>query len=159
MFIPSSHEIVLDPFAKAANCLTIDQQGTRIIAGSHNSYIKFWDFVGMNREFRAFKTYAPYKDHHMKALSFSPDGRLFLSCSGNSAPHIYPRDGGKTRAPLQTGVNGDKYIRDMHKTRGHTGMLTYGQWHPTDMNVFMTSSIDGTVRLWDMTSKTTGIDQ
>ena len=37
-------------------------------------------------------------------------------------------------------------------------MLTYGQWHPRDVNIFMTSSIDGTVRLWDMTSKTTGID-
>ena len=71
----------------------------------------------------------------MKALSFSPDGRLFLSCQGNCCPHIYPRDGGKTRAPLQTGVMGDKYIRDMHKTRGHTGMLTFGQWNPSENNL------------------------
>ena len=47
----------------------------------------------------------------------------------------------------------------MRNTKGHIAALTCGQWHPNDDNIFMTSSIDGTVRLWDLQSKPVGIDQ
>jgi WD40 repeat protein len=36
------------------------------------------------------------------------------------------------------------------QTKGHIAALKTAQWHPTDRNVCMTASIDGTVRLWDI---------
>jgi WD repeat-containing protein 70 len=44
---------------------------------------------------------------------------------------------------------GDMYLRDMKNTKGHTSSCTYGQWHPSDRHTAMTSSTDGTVRVWD----------
>lgn len=51
------------------------------------------------------------------------------------------------------------YIRDTFNTKGHVSCLTDGMWHPTHNNKFLTSSIDCTVRLWDIESKLMGVDQ
>lgn len=51
------------------------------------------------------------------------------------------------------------YIRDTFNTKGHVSSLTDGMWHPTLKNKFLTSSIDGTIRLWDIESKLVGVDQ
>ena len=50
------------------------------------------------------------------------------------------------------------YIRDTYNTKGHVSCMTDGMWHPTQNNKFLTSSIDGTVRLWDAESKEIGVD-
>ena len=34
--------------------------------------------------------------------------------------------------------------------KGHVGMLNDGCWHPKIKQEFMTCSIDGSVRLWDI---------
>jgi WD40 repeat protein len=41
------------------------------------------------------------------------------------------------------------YLRDLKNTKGHVAGCTHGQWHPTDRHTAMTSSTDGTVRVWD----------
>lgn len=68
---------------------------------------------------------------------------------------VYSRDGKQ----LKETIRGDMYIRDTFNTKGHVSCLTDGMWHPTDKNKFVTSSIDGTVRLWDIESKLVGVDQ
>ena len=55
-------------------------------------------------------------------------------------------------------IKGDMYISDMSNTKGHVAALTDGQWNPKANNIFMTSSMDSTVRLWDLESKTVGVD-
>jgi WD40 repeat protein len=45
---------------------------------------------------------------------------------------------------------GDPYIRDMKKTSGHIASLTGCQWNPCDPSVFLTSSLDSTIRIWDV---------
>lgn len=52
-------------------------------------------------------------------------------------------------------VKGDPYITDMANTKGHTALVTGGQWHPTEKNIMMTCSYDGTMRIWDLNGKTT----
>ena len=54
---------------------------------------------------------------------------------------------------------GDMYITDMRHTKGHVSNIACGSWHPTDNNIFMTSSLDSTIRIWDITSKPIGIEQ
>lgn len=51
------------------------------------------------------------------------------------------------------------YIRDTYNTKGHVSSMTDGMWHPTAKTKFMTCSIDGTIRLWDIESKLMGVDQ
>ncbi len=46
-------------------------------------------------------------------------------------------------------MKGDPYIRDMRHTKGHVGALTGCQWHPQDKKTFLTTSVDGTVRIWN----------
>jgi len=47
----------------------------------------------------------------------------------------------------------------MANTKGHVAALTDGKWHPTERNLFMTSSLDGSIRVFDLLSKTVGVEQ
>ena len=51
------------------------------------------------------------------------------------------------------------YLRDLAMTKGHTSMVTDGQWHPLEKNWFITSSLDTTVRIWDTSSELYGLDR
>lgn len=91
----------------------------------------------------------------MKALSFSPTGALFLCVCGNWQAKIYDRDG----LQKQETIRGDMYIRDMANTKGHVAGLTDGSWHPNNKNVFITSSLDCTVRTFDLDTRTVGVER
>ncbi len=47
----------------------------------------------------------------------------------------------------------------MANTKGHVAAITDGKWHPRERKNFMTASLDGSIRVWDLESKLVGIDQ
>jgi FHA domain/WD domain, G-beta repeat len=47
-------------------------------------------------------------------------------------------------------VRGDMYVRDPTKTVGHTGTVTSVQCHPLESAIVITSSIDGSIRMWNI---------
>ncbi len=51
------------------------------------------------------------------------------------------------------------YISDMANTKGHVASILDGKWHPTDRKYFMTASLDGSIRIWDVDSKAIGVEQ
>ena len=55
-------------------------------------------------------------------------------------------------------IRGDMYIQDLANTKGHVAAITDGKWHPTERNLFLTSSLDGSLRVFDLLSKTVGVD-
>lgn len=59
---------------------------------------------------------------------------------------IYDRDG----LTLGEFVKGDMYIRDLKNTKGHISGLTGGEWNPKSKETILTSSEDGSIRLWDV---------
>lgn len=59
---------------------------------------------------------------------------------------IYDRDG----LTLVEFVKGDMYIRDLKNTKGHITGLTCGEWHPKTKETILTSSEDGSLRIWDV---------
>lgn len=61
-------------------------------------------------------------------------------------PQIYDRDG----LTLGEFVKGDMYIRDLKNTKGHISGLTCGEWHPKTKETILTSSEDGSLRIWDV---------
>lgn len=42
------------------------------------------------------------------------------------------------------------YIRDLKNTKGHISGLTWGEWHPRTKETVLTSSEDGSLRIWDV---------
>lgn len=47
-------------------------------------------------------------------------------------------------------MKGDMYIRDLKNTKGHISGLTHGEWHPKTKETILTSSEDGSLRIWDV---------
>ncbi|KAG1470804.1 hypothetical protein G6F56_002470 [Rhizopus delemar] len=143
---PVSHEIKLNDHNRAVSALTLDPAGTRLISGSYDYDVKFWDFAGMDRSFKPFRTVQPCNEHQIHELEYSLSGDSFLVISGNSRAKIFSRDG----IEKSEYAKGDPYIRDQRHTDGHIGALTSGTWHPSDRQLFSTSSQDGTIREWDV---------
>lgn len=42
------------------------------------------------------------------------------------------------------------YIRDLKNTKGHISGITCGEWHPDKKETILTSSEDGSLRIWDV---------
>ena len=42
------------------------------------------------------------------------------------------------------------YIRDLKNTKGHISGLTAGEWNPKEKDTILTSSEDGSLRIWDV---------
>jgi WD40 repeat protein len=128
------------------------------LTGSSGDYVaKIWDLTSMNKLLRPVKEFKPFPGHQVRALSFSPDqnSSMFLCCCANNQAAIYSRDGSK----IKTTVRGDMYIQDMANTKGHVASITGGMFHPKQADIFLTSSLDGSVRQWDLNAKLYGMDQ
>ena len=142
--VPSSREIELIHGNKTVSALALDPNGSRLVSGGYDYDVRFWDFQGMDSRLESFRTIQPCECHPIKNLEYSSNGDLILVVSGNCQAKIVDRDGYvKMECP-----KGDQYIRDMARTKGHTAMLNFGCWHPRERSEFMTSSNDGTLRIW-----------
>lgn len=142
---PVSNEASLQHGSKTVSALSIDTNGARLISGSLDYEMKYWDFAGMDSSFRAFRTSRPVESYPIHALDFSLTGDTILVISGKAHAYVIDRDGKRL---LET-VKGDQYIVDMARTKGHCGALNDGCWSTKDRDEFVTCSIDGSMRLWN----------
>ncbi|RLN96911.1 hypothetical protein BBJ28_00003373, partial [Nothophytophthora sp. Chile5] len=149
--LPMSHEVALDSHSKGLSCIAVDAPGARVATGSMDYHVKLWDFAGMARHVRPFRDIEADEGHPVVAVSYSPSGDRLLVASGSSQPKVLTREGVEQ---LQF-ASGDMYVVDMANTNGHTHTVTGGQWHPTLRDQMITSSLDGTVRLWGLGGKQT----
>lgn len=143
---PISHEIVLKDHTRPISALSLDPSGTRIVSGSYDSNIKMWDFSGMSSTFNPFRTLEIVESQHVHHLEWNVTGDTLLFISANSQAKILDREGEE----ISECVKGDPYLRDLKNTSGHISELTGGSWNPVSYERFMTSSVDSTVRLWNM---------
>lgn len=147
--LPVNHEITLTHGSKTCSAIAIDSNGARMATGGYDFELKLWDFNGMDASLRYFRSIQPCECHQIKVLDFNLAGDAVLIIPGNSQAKIIDREG---KNVLEC-VKGDQYIVDMARTKGHVGMLNDGSWHPKQRTEFMTCSIDGSVRLWDINNK------
>jgi WD40 repeat protein len=146
--IPTKNFAVMSGHTNAVSAITIDPSGNRVISGSHDYSIKFWDFSGMNKTLQSFreKEEASEGCYLISQLAFSITGDSFLMAPDNVQCRLFDRDG----IPLAVFKKGDPYINDMTKTNGHVAAVTGIGWHPLHKELCLTSSIDGTLRVWDI---------
>lgn len=149
--IPMSHEVSLTSHVKAISCLAVDAPGARVATGSMDYHAKLWDFAGMARHVRPFRDIEVDDGHPVIAVSYSPSGDRLLAATGSSQPKVLSREGVEE---LQF-AKGDMYVMDMANTNGHTHTVTGGAWHPKLRDQMITSSLDGTVRIWSLGGKQT----
>ena len=142
--IPTSHECVLGHGSKALSALAIDPSGSRLISGSIDYDVKFWDFAGMDSSLKAFRTLRPCECHVIRNLEYSSTGDKILVIPGSWQAKVLDRDGHE----LLECVRGDPYVVDVRRNKGHVGYLTSGSWHPKIKDEFLTASHDGSLRLW-----------
>ncbi|RVX19374.1 WD repeat-containing protein 70 [Vitis vinifera] len=144
--IPLSNEIVLKGHSKVVSALAVDHSGSRVLSGSYDYTVRMYDFQGMNSRLASFRQLEPFEGHQVRNLSWSPTSDRFLCVTGSAQAKIYDRDG----LTLGEFVKGDMYIRDLKNTKGHISGLTCGEWHPKTKETILTSSEDGSLRIWDV---------
>lgn len=141
-----SNEIVLKGHSKVVSALAVDHSGSRVLSGSYDYTVRMYDFQGMKRDLASFRQLEPFDGHQVRALSWSPTAGFFLCVTGSAQAKIYDRDG----LTIGEFVKGDMYIRDLKNTKGHISGLTCGEWHPHKKETILTSSEDGSLRIWDV---------
>ena len=145
-FLPTANEAVMEGHKKIVSCMALEHTGSRLLTGSHDYGVKIYDFNGMKRDLRPFREIVPADGYPVHALSWSPTGDQFLCVTGHPQPKIYDRDGRE----LGEFDKGDMYIRDLKNTKGHCSPCTGGAWHPYEKHTVLTSSADGSMRVWDV---------
>eukprot|EP00262_Sarcandra_glabra_P013454 TRINITY_DN3727_c0_g2_i2.p1 TRINITY_DN3727_c0_g2~~TRINITY_DN3727_c0_g2_i2.p1 ORF type:complete len:496 (-),score=89.49 TRINITY_DN3727_c0_g2_i2:94-1404(-) len=100
----------------------------------------------MNSRLASFRQLEPSEGHQVRSLSWSPTADRFLCVTGSAQAKIYDRDG----LTLGEFIKGDMYIRDLKNTKGHISGLTWGEWNPRAKETVLTSSEDGSLRIWDV---------
>ena len=138
------------------NSLDIDNKNNRLVTGSSDGTVKIWDFNSLTRRPKPNHSVdcSEEKDFPVVSVSWAPSGGFFLVCTENSQAKVISREGVEEISCLK----GDNYLVDIRNTKGHTYGLRDGKWHPLEKNIFLTSSVDATMRLWDIYSKQFGID-
>ncbi|XP_052870342.1 gastrulation defective protein 1 homolog [Anopheles cruzii] len=142
--LPHSHEVEMRHGSKAIIALASDPSGVRLASGSMDYNVNFWDFSGMDKSMKSFRSLQPCENHPIRALHYSFSGDMMLVVSGSSQAKVLDRDGFEKMEC----VKGDQYIADMSKTKGHIAGLTAGCWSPVKREEFLTSAHDSTLRTW-----------
>eukprot|EP00963_Diacronema_lutheri_P007384 scaffold649_cov347-Pavlova_lutheri.AAC.23 len=143
--LPISSETSLVGHKKIVTAIAVDRSGARVATGGRDCQVLLYDFGGMNSNMSPFRHLQPCGAHPVRSLEYEPCGDSLLVVSGAPTAALLARDG----TELGQTSRGDMYVRDLKNTRGHIMALTEGHWHPSDKNNFVTSSEDGTLRLWD----------
>ena len=165
-WIPKDREVCMEHGSKAVSAIALDHSGQRLASGGYDYALKFWDFAGMDASFKSFRSFEPVEAHQIKHLDFNANSELLLIISGMFYLFSYfftfyllkSSMLGRWQAKVVTREGTRKYecpkgypfIRDMANTKGHCAMLTSGSWHPKEKETFLTSSMDGTLRLWSL---------
>ncbi|KAI8896988.1 WD40-repeat-containing domain protein [Globomyces pollinis-pini] len=134
---------------KTVCCFSVDRANSRFITGGRDNTVKMWDFHGMSSVMKPFKSMEPEEGNPIRDIQFSNSGDSFLVAPSCWQPILYDKDGNEVHKFLK----GDPYLRDFRHIKGHIAALTSLQWHPNDNSLFLTSSLDSTVRVWDVMDK------
>ncbi|SOV77319.1 WD-repeat protein, putative [Plasmodium sp. gorilla clade G3] len=148
-------EEVLGIHKKNICCIKLIRNGSNLIISGNDNNVRIYEFKNMNR----------YEKHYTKLISVeegsiihSLDARdnYILIAHGNKC-FVYNKNG----EYIKNSIRGDMYIKDVNKTKGHTRQINCCRFHPFNEKVFMSGSLDSTIRIWNMEkdNNTYGLDK
>ena len=145
--LPISDEVELgNPHGKTVTTIAVERTGSRFVTGARDGMVKLYDFNGMRKDLQPFREIEPNEGYPVHSLAWSPSGDAFVVATGSNKAKVFDRDGRE----LGEFDSGDMYILDSKNTRGHTHNVTKACWNPIEKNLVITSSDDGTVRIWNV---------
>eukprot|EP00835_Amoeboradix_gromovi_P003513 NODE_235_length_13458_cov_0.279737.p1 type:complete len:490 gc:universal NODE_235_length_13458_cov_0.279737:11484-12953(+) len=126
------------------SAIITNKSSSQLIVG-HGGKINFYEFHGMNRECRPYLN-VEWNDQIISDMSYSVNNKEFIASSNAPYIRLYASNGDL----LEAFVQGDPYLRDLKQTRGHVNAITSCAFYPVDSKKFISSSIDGTIRIWSV---------
>ena len=144
--LPLSHEVALAGHKKTVTALAVDASGVRVVTGAADYTVRLYDFSTMDTGYKPYRELVPADGQPVQAVDWAPGGDRFVVATTAAKLHVFRADGSRVR----TTALGDMYRAEVADTRGHIAAVTYAGWHPVDANYVVSSSLDGTVRLWDV---------
>ena len=121
------------------------------MTGSMDQTVRMYNFGAMSSTLQPYRSLEPDPGHVVTAVAWNARGNKVAMSCGSSTAHVLTRDAQK----IVSCVKGDPYINDMKNTKGHVGVITRLVWHPSDASMFLTGSIDGSVRVWHLEEERT----
>jgi len=126
--------------------VTFDPAGSRLLVGSSDTTLRLYDFNGMDLAARPFKVVTVQDGHSIvKVVTSNTGDRIFIGTT-SAQPIVLDRDGHQ----IIEFNKGDMYVTDMAHTDGHVANVTGVDWHPLNRDIAITSSFDGSVRMWNL---------
>lgn len=136
---------------RVVTSLAVDPAGSRFAVGGTDTHLRMYDFAGMDQLRTApFKTIEVEEGHPVVDVCYSNTGDRLLVATGSVQPKVLDRDGNE----IIQFVRGDMYVTDQARTTGHTAAVTGVDWHPFERDIVLTSSNDGSARIWNLNGKT-----
>ena len=159
-----THVVSFTPMhTKCITALAVDPAGSRLVTGSNDYTLQLYDFGGMDAAHKPFlelRTHSvtdfldsgqfPITDVH-----YTPTGDKIVVSTTSSCAKVFTRDGQE----VISCIKGDVYVTDMAQTKGHVNSITSCQWHPYLKDIFITASLDGSVRMWDISKGKMSFDK
>ncbi|EKE41016.1 WD domain, G-beta repeat-containing protein [Entamoeba nuttalli P19] len=149
--IPCTNEILVDSHKRTTTSISCEKNGNRFLSGGNDCKVQLFDFTIMDSRFLPFRELQSFEGNIINSISHSFNDQLFITGTSNVQIKLFDRDG---RFKMGS-KKGDMYIVDLKKTFGHTSEVTQVQFSPNCENEFISTSVDGTLRIWDVTTMET----
>lgn len=70
--VPVSHQVALKAHSKTVTCLALDPAGGRLVSGSSDHDLYFWDFAGMTQQLKPFRHLEePLGSFQLRSIGYS----------------------------------------------------------------------------------------
>jgi WD40 repeat protein len=151
--LPFSSSFPIHVGTKAVSSVGLDKNGGRLVTGTIDGGVHIYDLKSSNPT-KPIRILATEETQGVVTSIFDSTGHFIAIARRDPKIKIYDRDGtngkGHINQSLATTTRGDMYLIDTTKTKGHTLSVTSARWSLTKPNILISSSADGTCRVWDI---------
>lgn len=138
-------EEVLKIHDKNINGMRIIPNGHKLVIAGNDHLLRIFDFRKMNK----------MEKHYTSSISLA-EGSV-IQCVDIKKDQVvigyghkcYVYNSDSLRLVKNT-IRGDMYLKDCQKTKGHTKTINCCKFHPKNPNIFISGSLDSTVRVWNL---------
>ncbi|KAF7547342.1 hypothetical protein G7Z17_g7801 [Cylindrodendrum hubeiense] len=141
-----SHQIPSNELGRPATTLTATMtESSNVFIHDITPHLNSFDYPGTTISAQQNKPISTIRAHKSEgyALDWSPTvpgGKLL---TGDNDGLIY----------MTSRTDGGGWVTDNRAFQGHTNSVEELQWSPSEQSVFASASSDGTIRIWDVRSK------
>ena len=149
---PYSKGLILKGHLRSVTALALTPDTRTLYSGSLDGKIGIWDLSNLAHTGGASQWLQTF-NVPVCSLSAIRDHTRVLACGRCASPLVLAANG---RRELEF-IKGDPYVTDLTFTKGHVSDVTQGAFDTTNSERCLTSSLDGSLRLWDLNAEPYGI--